>query len=181
MDFFDLIKTRRSIRQYTDQKVAKADIDKILTAGLMSPASKRSNPWEFIVIQDTNTLQKLSQCRPYGAKLLSNTALAIAIVADKSKSDVWVEDTSIAAIIMQLQAHELGLGSCWVQIRNRMYDEETSSETYLKEELNIPSDYGVLCLLSIGHKKEERQPHNEEKLAYDKLHTEKFEHNENTK
>ena len=172
--FFDLLKTRRSIRKYLPQAVEPEKIKQITTAALMSPASKRSNPWEFIVVQDKNTLLQLSECRSHGSKLLANAPLGIVVIADTNKSDVWIEDASIAALNIQLQAHDLGLGSCWVQVYNREKEDGCSAEEYIRELLNIPGHYAVLNVVSIGYSDEDRKPYDEEKLAYDKIHEEKY-------
>lgn len=168
--FFELLKNRRSIRKYLPQRVEREKIDRILQAALMSPASKRSNGWEFWVVEQRTLLEQMAACRPQGSKLLANAPVAIVVAADPDKSDVWYEDASIAAIILQLQAAELGLGSCWVQIHNRTKDEQTSAESYIKELLHIPSHLQLLCAIAIGYKDEERKPYDTEKLAYEKIH-----------
>ncbi len=173
-NFFDLLKTRRSIRKYLPKAVEPEKIKKISTAALMSPASKRSNPWEFIIVEDKDTMRKLSECRANGSKLLENAPLGIVVIADTTKSDVWIEDASISALILQLQAHDLGLGSCWVQIYNREKDDTITAEEYVRQLLDIPAHYAVLNVVSIGYPDEDRKPYDEEKLAYDKIHTEKF-------
>jgi nitroreductase len=171
---FELLKTRRSIRHYLPKAVEKDKINKITQAALMAPASKRSNPWEFIVVENKPTLLKLSECRPHGSQMLVDSPLGIVIIADKTKSDVWMEDASIAAIIMQLQAQDLGLGSCWIQVYGRENTEGKTAEQYILELLNIPDQYSVLCILSIGYPDEERKPFDTEKLTIDKIHFEIF-------
>lgn len=168
--FFELLKNRRSIRKFLQQPIEPEKIDLILKAALMSPASKRTNGWEFWVVQQKNTLEKMAECRPHGSKLLENAPLAIVVTADPSKSDVWFEDASIASIIIQLEATDLGLGSCWVQIYNREKDETISAEQYIKNILNIPEHLHVLSAIAIGYKDEERKPFDIEKLAYEKIH-----------
>ena len=140
----------------------------------MSPASKRSNPWEFIVVQDSEMLLKLSESRPHGSQLLANSPLGIVVIADTTKSDIWMEDASIASIIIQLQAHDLGLGTCWVQVYGREKDENTTAEEYIRELLNIPSHFAVLNIVSIGYSNEIRKEYDEDKLPVEKIHTEKF-------
>lgn len=168
--FFELLKNRRSIRKFLQQPVEPEKIDLILKAALMSPASKRTNGWEFWIVQQKNTLEKMAECRPHGSKLLENAPLAIVVTADPNKSDVWFEDASIASIIIQLEAADLGLGSCWVQIYNREKDETISAEQYIKNILNIPAHLHVLSAIAIGYKDEERKPFDIEKLAYEKIH-----------
>lgn len=174
MEFQKLLQTRRSIRKFQSQEVEQEKVDQILQAALMSPASKRTNPWEFIIVKNSETLQKLAESRPHGSQLLAGAPMAIVVIADTNKSDVWVEDCSIASIIIQLQAHELGLGSCWVQVRGRNKDENLTTENVIRDLLEIPSHYSVENVIAIGYPNEEKKPFDSEKLAFNKIHTEKF-------
>ncbi len=172
--FSELLQTRRSIRKYTPQTVEPEKIKQILTAALMSPSGKRINPWEFVVVEDREVLAQMGACRTYGSQLLENAPLGIVICADTSKTDVWMCDASIAAILMQLQASELGLGSCWVQVHKREKDENQTAEEFVRELLGIPENFAVLNIVAIGYKDEERKPYDLEKLQYDKIHYGKF-------
>ena len=172
--FNELLKNRRSIRKYLDMAVEQEKVDDILRAALMSPASKRSNGWEFIVVDDKELLNKMSQCREMGSQLLAGSPMAIVICATPEKSDVWFEDASISSIIIQLAAADLGLGSCWVQVYKRMHTETETAGDYIKGLLNIPQDLEVLNIVSIGYKDEERKPYDYEKLSYDKIHRNTF-------
>jgi len=172
--FFDLLKTRHSIRKYLSKAVEPEKIAQITNAALMSPASKRSNPWEFIVVQDKEMLQKLSDCRPHESQFLAKSPLGIVVIADATKSDIWIEDASITAIIMQLQAQDLGLGSCWIQVYHREKDKHITSESYVRQLLGIPENFAVLCIISIGYPDEEKKAHEIHKLAVDKIHSDKF-------
>ena len=174
MPFYELIKNRRSIRQYIDRKIEEEKINRLTAAALMSPSSKNSKPWEFIIVENRDTLVKLSESRNHGSQMLARAPLAIVVLADTAKSDVWPEDASIAALMIQLQAQDLGLGSCWVQIYQRWKDETQSSEDFIRKVLEIPEKYAVLCVISIGYSNEERLPHEPEKLANDKIHREIF-------
>lgn len=171
---FELLKTRHSIRKYLPKEVEQEKIKQITLAALMAPASKKSNPWEFIIVEDKLMLQKLSECRSHGSQMLADSPLGIVIIADKTKSDVWMEDASIAAIIMQLQAQDLGLGSCWIQVYGREKDECKTAEKYICELFNVPEHYSALCILSIGYPNEERKPFEIEKLATEKIHSGMF-------
>jgi len=119
-------------------------------------------------------LIKLSECRSQSSRMLADAPLGIIVIADNTKSDVWLEDASIASIIMQLQAHELGLGSCWIQVYGRDKDDHTTSEVYIRDLFHIPECYNVLCILSIGYPNEERKPYDTDKLAFHKIHSEMF-------
>ncbi len=105
---------------------------------------------------------------------MAESPLGIVVIADTTKSDVWIEDVSIASIIMQLQVQNLGLGSCWIQVYNRQKDDQTTTESYIRNLLNIPEHFAVLNIISIGYPNEERKPYDENKLAIEKIHSEKF-------
>ena len=165
----DLLIHRRSIRKYTQEALSPEAVKTILEAGLLAPSSKRCTPWEFIAVEDKETLARLSECKTSGAKPIAGAALAIVVTADMTLTDTWIEDASIAAILMQLQAADLGLGSCWIQVRGRFGAMDEPAEDFVRETLGIPEEMGVLCILSIGHKDEERKPFDEEKMMWEKV------------
>ena len=136
----------------------------------MSPSGHRINPWEFILVEDKEVLKALSVSKAAGAQLIEGAAMAVVVVADTTKTDVWVEDCSIASIIMQLAAEELGLGSCWVQIRLRKDAEGNDANDNVKKILNLQEQYSVLSIIALGHKEKESKPFDEDKLLWDKVH-----------
>ena len=172
--FTDLINKRRSHRKYTEQHLTPEEVETILKAGLMAPSSKSKNPWNFIVIENKETLLQLAKCKPHGSKPLENCVIAIVVIADALVSDAWIEDASIASIMMQLQAEDLGLGSCWIQIRNRLTENEEDSGSYVKNILDIPMPFEVLSIITIGHKLQERPSIDSDSLQWEKIHIEKF-------
>lgn len=169
-NFSDLLITRHSIRKYTDEPLSGDAVKLILQAGLLAPTSKNSRAWEFVVIEDKTMLGKLAEMKDFGAASVPGCAMAIAVCIDAERTDAWIEDGSVAATLMQLQAEALGLGSCWVQVRDRMGGDGFSSEEYVKDNLNIPAGLRVLCLVTIGHKNEVRRPANLEKLLWERVH-----------
>ncbi len=173
---YELLKSRRSIRKFKNQEVEKEKLDLILKAALMAPSSRSIKPWQFIAVTDKEKLKELSVSRKPGPVFLENAPLAIVVLADKNACDVWVEDTSITATYIQLMAQDLGLGSCWIQIRERFNTEEKvkTADEYIKDLLEIPEQYAVECVIAIGYPDEEKAHHNEEKLLYDKVHFDKF-------
>lgn len=173
-DFSTLISKRRSIRRYTTEAIKPEEVELILKAGLKSPSSKNAKPWYFIAIEEKDTLQKLSQCKDLGAKLVADCSLAIVVIADPFASAVWIEDASIASIMMQLQAEDLNIGSCWVQVRERFTVDGISSEEYVKDLLDIPMQLQVLSIIAFGYKDQDRQPIDDNNLDWDKVHIGKF-------
>jgi nitroreductase len=170
----ELLKTRRSIRKYQDRAVEKEKVDAIIQSGLMSPSSRGRRPWEFILVDDRDLLHKLSLSRGQVPSFVADAPLAIVVTADSKTNDVWIEDASIAAIIMQVTAHSLGLGSCWNHIRARMHNDEMTAEDYVREVLNIPEQYSILCILAIGYPDETKEPYKLDQLPYEKVHTNGF-------
>lgn len=165
-----LLLQRHSIRRYKNLPVDSQDVRTILEAALLAPSSKSVRPWQFIVVEDKEMLERLSACRQMGTKALATAAFAVVVVADSTKSDVYVEDASIAAVLMHLQAADLGLGSCWIQVRNRFDGSGESSETVVRDLLGIPDEMDVECIVTFGHIDEERRPVDPEKLLWEKVH-----------
>ena len=167
--FLDMLKKRRSIRQFQDKPVEQEKIDALIEAMLRSPSSRSLNPWEFVVVTDPLVIGKLSQSKPHGASFMKNAPLAIVVCADPTISDVWVEDCSIATLILHLEATDLGLGSCWVQIRKREHGEGISSEKYVQKLLGLRDETAVEAIVAIGYGKEEKNGHPHSSLLYKKV------------
>lgn len=177
-NFHNLLLNRRTIRKYTEQPVNPDDVKLIIEAALTSPSSKSVRPWQFVVVEDKDMLAHLGKCKPNYATSIANAPLAVVVTADMTKSDAWIEDASIAAVFMQLQAQALGLGSCWVEVRDRYDEAGEPAEDYVRQALGIPEEFGVLCIVSIGYKNEERRPIDPAKLLWEKVHIGKWHNNE---
>lgn len=175
MDLFQqLLLRRRSIRRFTGELLTPDQSRTILEAALLSPTSKNRHSWEFIVVEDGEVLEKLSRCKPNSGALISGAALAVVVLGNPFESDAWVEDASIAAINMQLQAESLELGSCWVQVRNRSYSDKVSAGDYINQLLGVPMPLEVLCVIAIGHKERERSATDLAQLLWEKVHIGSF-------
>ena len=113
---------------------------------------------------------------PEDLKLILRAALMspIVVLGDPMQNDCWVEDGSIAAISMQYQAEELGLGSCWIQMRGRGLDDGTSADTVIRGVLDIPDNLNCLCIIAVGHWTDERKPQAEDRLKWENVHLNKF-------
>lgn len=171
--FKELAEKRRSIRKYTDQPIDSEDVQLLLQAGLIAPTSKNRKPCHFIVVEDRGQLELLSKCKN-GAALVADCAFAIIVSADPLISDVWIEDSSIAATYIQLQAEDLGLGSCWVQVRGRQTADGYDAEEYIRSVIGGPMPLQVLAIITIGHKNEDKKSHDIESLGWENVHIDKF-------
>ncbi|MDR7869286.1 MAG: nitroreductase family protein [Tissierellaceae bacterium] len=169
----DLLINRRSIRKFKDQMIEKDKLDKILKGALTSPSGKNIQPWELIVVDDKETLEKLAASRGRASKPLSDAPLAIVVAAKPELTNVWTEDASIVSIVIQLMAQSLGLGSCWIQSRERFTEDNESVSDFVRDVLDIPENYFVESMIAIGYPDEEKKPH-EIDLNTDKVHYNKF-------
>ena len=167
--FVHMLRKRRSIRQYKQQQLPKETINQLQEALLRAPTSRGKNSWNFIFIEDHNLLEKMSRAKTHGSAFLAGATLAVVICADEEISDVWIEDSAIAAITLQYAAHDLGLGSCWAQIRNRPHNNNTSAENFLKKTLEINNNSRILCVIGIGFPNEEKSGISQAELPSGKI------------
>lgn len=170
----NLLLTRHSIRRYKDEPVDAGDVRTILEAALLAPSSKSGRPWQFVVVEDKEMLARMAECKQFGTKPISTAAFAVVVAVDSTKSDVYVEDATCAALLMHLQAADLGLGSCWIQVRNRFAADGEDSETVIRKLLGIPDDISVECIVTFGHIDETRRPVDPDKLLWEKVHIGKW-------
>ena len=111
---------RRSIRSFTEEKVSKEDLEKLLRAAMAAPSAKNGQPWEFIVVQDEEKIQKMSRLTPY-ARPLMHAPLGI-VVCGNLEVNSYIEycmiDCAAATENLLLEAHHLGLGGVWIGSKN---------------------------------------------------------------
>ncbi|NIS71528.1 MAG: NAD(P)H-dependent dehydrogenase/reductase [Proteobacteria bacterium] len=174
--FLSLITKRRSIRKYTKKEVEGSKIDMVVEAALRAPSSRGIHPSEFIVVRDRDTLERLSRAKKHGSAFLKDAPLGIVVCADPEKSDMWVEDSSIASTFILLVAESLGLGSCWVQIRERMHDDAVSAEEYVARVLDIQKGLRVESIVAMGYPDEEKAPRKTDELQYEKVYLNSYRH-----
>ena len=169
-----LLEKRRSIRRYQPGPVDPATVDRIVEAALRSPSSRSLNPWEFVVVTDAGLLERLAKAKPHGSAFIGRAPLGIVVCADPAKCDVWIEDASIASMLIHLAAASMGMGSCWIQIRDRMHDGGTPAEAHVREVLGLPERLRVLSMIAIGFPDEDKAPHPPESLQWEKVSSNRF-------
>ena len=170
----DVLRKRRSIRKYKAKAVEAEKIDLLVEAALRSPSSRGFNPWEFVVVDDAATLERLSRAKPHGASFLAGAPLAIAVCPLPDASDVWVEDVSIVTLIVHLTAADLGLGSCWIQLRKRDHDATRTAGAYAADVLGLPAGREVSAIMAIGYPDQDPAPHPESTLQRDKISVNRY-------
>ncbi|MCA1797086.1 MAG: nitroreductase family protein [Desulfuromonadaceae bacterium] len=172
----EVLRQRRSIRQFSPEPLSDAQIDQLKEIALRSPSSRSLMPWQFIFVSDKDKLRALGHSKPHGSAFLEQCALAVVICADPQRCDVWIEDCSVVATLLHLGAADMGLGSCWVQIRLRPHDDNSDAESYVRSELNIPEQMRVDMIVGIGHAAEEKAGHPQAELPAERIHLEQFDY-----
>ena len=165
----DILRKRRSIRRYRSKDIEPETIELLKEAALRAPSSRDIKPWRFVFVTDKALLEKLSRAKESGSSFLKGAALGVVVCADEDESDVWIEDCSIASIILQLAGISFGLGSCWIQIRNRMYSDNISSEEYIRGVLDLSKGTRVESVISLGYSDEDKSSVPKEQLDYHKI------------
>jgi nitroreductase len=165
----EAIECRRSIRHYEARPVPAELVEKLAAAALRAPTSRNLQSWHFAFTDDSEALTALSKAKASWAEPIGRAPLAVAVCGNEYVSDCWIEDASIAAAFMQLAATELGLGTCWIQMRERHDDQGRAAEDNVRQILDLPDNLRVLCVLSIGYPAEDKPGHAADKLAWDKV------------
>jgi nitroreductase len=165
----DLLRSRRSIRTFTDRPVEREKLDLLIEAMLRAPASMGKAPWEFVAVSDKETIAQLSLAKTNGAAFLKDAALVVVVCAHPQMSDVWVESAAIATLLLHLEAHDLELGSCWVQVRLREHDGQRSAGEYIAGVLGLDPALAVEAMVAIGYPGETKAGHPTSALPYDKV------------
>ena len=169
MEFIDLLLKRRSVRRYSDENVSKKDLDLILKAGLLAPTGRNKKECTFLVIENKETIKKLSELKDSGSQFLAGADKAIVVVGNTVISDTWIEDSSIALGYMHLMAASLDVGSCWVQIRNRTVGGE-KSENLARQILGLDDFYGIVGILGLGMPEGEVRPYAMDEIDKSRVH-----------
>ncbi|WP_029916266.1 nitroreductase family protein [Pelobacter seleniigenes] len=170
------LRQRRSIRKFLPRSVEQDKRDLLKEALLRAPSSRNLRPCSFVMVDDPEILSRLATAKPHGLNFLISSPLAIVIVADPLKSDVWIEDSALAAIIVQLAAEALGLKSCWGQLRLRQYSEDLSAEQYAGQVLGLPAHLRAPIIIGIGYPAEDKAGHAQVSLSDERMHLNQYRH-----
>lgn len=163
MTLSEILFRRRSVRKFTDRKVDRQTINKILEATLTAPSSKNTRSSRFMVVEDPTMLERISQMRDSGSAFVKNAPMAVIVLGDTALTDLWVDNCAISATILQLAAEEQGLGSCWVHVNGRPRKKDApdmgTAAEYLRKLLPIPASWSPLCVVALGYAADYPAPH----------------------
>ena len=159
MDFLQVIEKRKSVRKYSDQPVDRSVLDAIVKVAQTAPSSRNSKSSAFMIIEDRDTIDALSQMRDYGASPLKEAQAAILVMGDTAKTDLWVDNCAISATFIQLAVTAMDLASCWIHINGRLRfksePDGPKAEEYVSELLGIKDGLKPYCVVAIGYPEEE--------------------------
>ena len=155
MELKKILSSRRSTRKFSDREVEKAKLQNIVDMALSAPSSRNTRSTRLWIVTDKGQLQTISEMRDYGAAFVKNAPVAILVMGDKGKSDLWLDNCAITATILQMAVVDEGLASCWVHVNDRPVKKDEpegeKADDYLRRELQIPSRYGILCAVALGY------------------------------
>jgi nitroreductase len=146
MKTWDAIRARRNVRQYTDQPIAREDLDRICEAGRRAASAGNSQPWNFVVVTDRAQLIELAKVWERGGRHIARSAAAIALVArepeDGRQRDLLMYDLGQATANMMIAAADLGIGSGHSAV---------SDQQQAQRVLGFPDGYLAVYLIGLGY------------------------------
>lgn len=154
MNFTELIKSRYSVRKFSDKKIGDADLKILLEAANVAPTACNNQPQKLYVLRSAEAIAKLNNsCKfVFGA----STAIIFTSVKEREWKNPFTSeyhtgeiDCSIVCTHVMLQAWELGIGSCWVGY----YDPEL-----IENEFSIPANEKVVAILPLGYPSKDNKP-----------------------
>jgi len=147
----DVIKTRRSYRDFLDKQVEEKKLNEILKTAQFAPTARNLKLWEFIVVKDKKKRDLLAATKPHSQFANKAPVILIIVSKDDGQTNYWIEDGSISAAFIYLEAENQGLGTCFVQVYKSLRPDGSECEKYVKKILKIPENIHVLCLMPIGY------------------------------
>jgi nitroreductase len=163
MDAIEALKTRRSIRAYTAEAVARNVIEEMVDCARLAATARNDQPWEFVVVTEREALGRIAGLADYG-KFIADAAACVVVLCKDTK--YYLEDGSAASQNMLLAATAHGLGACWVAGDKKPYAET------IRKLVGAPEGYKVVSLVPFGYPAE--SPKTRKRPLAEVLHWEKF-------
>ncbi|MDO4182675.1 MAG: nitroreductase family protein [Coriobacteriia bacterium] len=151
----DAIYARTSVRQFTDQDLTEAEIEKLLRAAMAAPSAGNQQPWEFYVVRDADARQQLSQASPYAKP--AGAAPVVVVVCQRTEGlrfrECAPQDLSAAVENLLLEAAHMGLGAVWMGVAP-----EQDRMDNVAAAVKMPSGLEAFALVAVGHPAAKPQP-----------------------
>jgi nitroreductase len=164
MDFFEVVKKRCSVREYSEKEIKKEDLEKIIDCARLAPTARAEEPWEFVAVTDKKALAEIAGIAVNGS-FLKEAAAAIIVLCKDTK--YYLEDGCAATENILLAATRLGIGSCWIAGDKKPYADK------IRQYIDAPPGYKVVSIVSLGYPKAGFAPHKKRSVS-EVLHFEKF-------
>lgn len=151
------IKTRTSVRQFTDRKIGQDTLEQLVKCGMAAPTAVNKQPWAFVVVTEREVLDSLNSVHPWAH--LETAAAAIVVCGDYEKKlegiggEYWVQDCSAATENILLAAHAYGLGAVWCGVYPN-----PERIPGVKRVLNLPGSIMPLNIITLGYPAGENTP-----------------------
>jgi nitroreductase len=146
METWEAIRARRNVRQYTDQPIAREDLERICEAGRRTPSAGNWQPWDLVVVTDRDQLVELAKVWPRGGGHIARSAATIALVTaepeDASQRDLLQYDLGQATAYLMLAATDLGIGSGHSAV---------ADQAQARRVLGFPDGHACRYLIGLGY------------------------------
>jgi nitroreductase len=150
MDILDIIRTRRSVRQFQPVPVEAEKVEALLRAGMQAPSAHNEQPWAFVVVTDRKLLDEYGNAFPTSKPLLeAPLCIVVCALKERIKGPMYPQDLSAATQNILLEAVSLGLGTCWLGVHAR---EERMA--FVSKLLNLPAEVEPFSAIAIGYPKD---------------------------
>ena len=168
MNVYEGIQQRRSVRRYEPRPVEKETIERLLRAAMQAPSAANQRPWEFIVVENKDTLAKLAKAHPY-ASPMQEAPLGIIVLSNEAGlkfPQYWQQDLAAATQNLLLAAVENGLGAVWMGVAP-----EEDRMKYITELFQLPSGVTPFAMLALGYSGEN---HFVDRFEANRIHYENY-------
>ncbi len=147
MDFFEVVKGRRSVRKYRDEKVDEKTLEEMVEAAKYAASARSEYPWHFITITDRERVEELTNLIGPNGAFMKDAAAAVVIICKDTK--YYIEDGSAAAQNLINAAYAKGVGTCWIAGDKKDYCPD------VLKFVEAPEGYKLICVISCGIPAEE--------------------------
>lgn len=147
----EIINNRRSIRKFKNEKIDHKLLEELLKYSLMGPSYGNAHPVQFIIVEDKETLNTLSNIETFGTKYIADVPAIIIVMADTNISTTWIEECSIAASYFQLLSQEAGLNTSWVNLKDGTTKDGIEIQKFARNLFNLPKNISTLCMIPVGY------------------------------
>lgn len=152
MEALEAIFARRSVRSYQSTPVPEELVNLVLQAAFSAPSGHNVRPWHIVVVTDPSLRRGLARTHRWSF-FCHQAPVVLVVCGDQQKSPFWIEDCAAATENALIAAAAVGLGSCWIGIR-----QDPGSQRHVRELLQLPENLGVLSLVTLGYPAEETIP-----------------------